>query len=148
MPVKPIPDGYHSVTPYLIVDGAERLIEFMKQAFGARERMRMPMPNGLVGHAELEIGDSLVMLSDPLENYAAGQASLHLYVEDVDAVFRRALEAGATSEMEPADQFYGDRLGNLRDAWGNRWSIATHVEDVPEDEMMRRMAAYQPSSST
>jgi len=141
MPVKPIPDGYSSVTPSLLVDGAGKLIEFMQQAFAAKERLRIPMPDGSVAHAELTIGDSVVMVSDATAEYPAGQGFMHLYVEDVDNIYRKALAAGASSITEPADQFYGDRSAVVRDAFGNRWSLATHIEDVSDDEMQRRMAA-------
>ena len=141
MPVKPIPDEYHNVTPSLIVNGAGKLIDFMTQAFGAQERMRFPMPDGSVGHAELTIGDSVVMLSDATQEFPAAQSFIHLYAENVDDVYRKALAAGATSLREPRDEFYGDRSAVVADQFGNRWSIATHIEDVSEDEMQRRMAA-------
>jgi PhnB protein len=141
MAVKPIPDGYHSVTPMFVVDGAGRLIDFLNQAFGAAERLRMPMPDGSVAHAELTLGDSVVMVADATPEWPAQGCSVHLYVEDVDATYNRALQAGATSTMEPEDRFYGDRAAAVRDPFGNSWSLATHIEDVPEDEMMRRMAA-------
>ncbi len=141
MAVKPIPDGYHSVTPYLTVNGAAKLIEFMKDVLGAEEAFRMESPAG-IGHAEMRIGDSMVMLAD-----AAGSATgkeypamLHVYVEDVDATYRRALAAGCKSTREPADQFYGDRSAGVEDAFGNQWWFATHIEDVPPDEMERRAA--------
>jgi PhnB protein len=140
MPVKPIPDGYRTVTPTLIVDGADQLIRFATEAFGANERLRMPMPDGKVAHAELELGDSVIMVADAMEGFPAHPGYIHLYVEDADAVYRRALQAGATTVQEPQNQFYGDRSGAVADSFGNRWSISTHVEDVPEDEMMRRMA--------
>ena len=141
-----VPDGYHSVTPYLAVDGAADAIEFYKKAFGATEVMRMPGPGGRVGHAELEIGDSLVMLSDPIpeattrtpKELGGTSASVFLYVEDVDAVVKRAVDAGATVTMEVADQFWGDRFGSVQDPFGHSWSIATHVEDVPPEEMAER----------
>jgi uncharacterized glyoxalase superfamily protein PhnB len=145
MAVKPIPDGYHSVTPMIVAEGAGKLIDFMKQAFGAEERLRMPMPDGSVAHAELTIGDSVVMVSDATPQWPAAGCSVHLYVEDVDAVYKRALEAGATSRMAPEDRFYGDRAAAVEDPSGNLWSLATHIEDVPEDEMMRRMATMMPS---
>lgn len=139
MAVKPIPDGYHTVTPYLVVDGADRLIDFLKQAFGAEEKFRMPTPDGKVAHAEVTIGDSVVMMGDA----AAGEAEptsamIHLYVEDADASYQRALDAGATSVRELMNQFYGDRSGGVKDFAGNVWWIATHVEDVPQDEFARR----------
>jgi PhnB protein len=145
MAVKPIPDGYHSVTPMIVAEGAGKLIDFMKQAFDAEERLRMPMPGGSVAHAELTIGDSVVMVSDATPQWPAVGCSVHLYVEDVDAVYKRALEAGATSRMAPEDRFYGDRAAAVEDPSGNLWSLATHIEDVAEDEMVRRMATMMPS---
>lgn len=156
MAPKPIPEGYHSVTPYLAVDDAAAAIEYYKRAFGATERMRMDAPNGKIAHAELEIGDSLVMLSDPFpqasttppKQLGGTSASVFLYVEDVDAVVKRAVDAGATVTMEVADQFWGDRFGSVTDPFGHSWSIATHVEDVPPEEMAERsraaMAAMSP----
>jgi PhnB protein len=141
MPVKPTPDGYHSVTPYLVVPGAAGLIDFLKQVFGAREIMRLATPEDRIGHAELRIGDSLIMLADAQGDHQPTKTMLHVYVADADATYRRALSAGATSEREPADQFYGDRVAGVRDQWGNRWSIATHIEDVPPDELQRRAEA-------
>jgi PhnB protein len=149
MAVRAIPEGYHSVTPYLIVDGAEEAIRFYERAFGAIEVMRLPM-GGKIGHAEIRIGDSMVMLSDEWPDYgklgpkARGGAtsSLMIYSEDVDAAFDRAIAAGATVERPPEDQFWGDRMGSLVDPFGHSWSIATHVEDVPGDEMQRRMEAF------
>ena len=143
MAVQKKPEGYHSVTPYLLVDGADRLMEFMKQAFGATERGRMG--DERVMHAEMQIGDSIIMLSDTMEGYEPTQVMLHLYVDDADAVYKRAVAAGGTPLQEPQDQFYGDRSGAVSDAFGNRWWIATHVEDVPEEEMQRRMTA-QPTA--
>ena len=153
MAVKPIPDGYHSVTPYLIIKGASRAIEFYKKAFGATELMRFPGPNDTVAHAEIRIGDSPVMLADEgLSNYRSPEAlggspvSLMVYVEDVDRVFDRAVSNGAKVERPVADQFYGDRLGTLVDPFGHTWSISTHVEDVSMEEMQRRMAAMPKSA--
>lgn len=138
--VKPVPEGYHTVTPYLVADGAAKLLDFVKQAFGAEERFRMDTPEGGIGHAEVRIGDSVVMMADVPSDGRAMPGLLHVYVDDCDATYRRALEAGATSAREPADQFYGDRTAVVEDAFGNQWSIATHVEDVPPDEMERRAA--------
>jgi len=144
MAVKPIPEGYHSVTPYLVVKNAAGLIDFMKQALGAEETFRMPGPGGAIRHAEMRIGDSLVMLAD-----AAGAenppmpAMIHLYVPDADGLYKRALQLGATSLREPADQFYGDRSAGVKDAFGNHWWLATHVEDVSPEEMERRQQAMQ-----
>ena len=144
MPVKPIPDGYHSITPYLVVHGAAGIIEFAKQAFDAQEILRMPGPNGTVGHAEFRVGDSVVMIADAGSEHAQRPANLMLYVPDVDAVYERALKAGGISEREPSNQFYGDRSAGVSDPAGNRWWIATHVEDVSAEEMQRRMAQTKP----
>jgi PhnB protein len=144
--VKPIPEGYHSVTPYLIVKGAAQAIAFYEQAFAAEELYRMPMPDGRIGHAELRIGDSRIMLADEHPDVGAlspgsvggTPVTIHLYVEDVDATFARATAAGARVTRPVADQFYGDRLGVLTDPFGHVWSVATHREDVPEEELRRR----------
>jgi PhnB protein len=146
---KPIPDGYPRVTPYLIVDGAGAAIDFYTSVLGAAERMRMPAPEDKVGHAELEIGDSIIMLADesPEMDARAPKAvggtpvSLHVYVEDVDSVFERAIEAGAKELRPVEDRFYGDRSGGFEDPFGHRWHVSTHVEDVPPDEMEKRVAA-------
>jgi PhnB protein len=138
MTVKPIPDGYHSVTPYLIVQGADKLLDFLTRAFGAEETVRMPRPDGSIAHAEVRIGDSVVMLADAGEQWSPMPAGIHLYLEDCDATYLRALEAGATSVQEPADQFYGDRSAGVRDSLGNHWWIATHVEDLSEEEIAKR----------
>lgn len=150
MGVQAKPDGYHSVTPYLAVDDAAAAIEWYGRAFGAEEVMRLPMPGGKLGHAEIRIGDSHVMLSDEWpdigvmgpKSRGGATASLMIYLDDVDAAFARAIEAGATEFHPVSDQFYGDRTGTLIDPFGCRWTLATHVEDVPEDEMQRRMAAF------
>ena len=147
--VKPIPDGYGSVTPYLIVNGAARAIEFYKQAFGATETFRMEGPGGRVGHAEIKIGDSHVMLADEHPEMGArgpqtiggSPISLVLYVEDVDATVSQAVEAGAKLTRPVKNQFYGDRTGGLEDPFGHAWYVATHVEDVSEEEMHKRAAA-------
>jgi PhnB protein len=141
MAVQAIPEGYQNVTPVLIVEGAAKLIDFITTVFGGQERPRMSMPDGSVAHAEITVGDSMIMVSDATEQFPATTASLHVYVGNVDDVFKRAVAAGATVEGEPEDHFYGDRSGAVRDAFGNRWSISTHVEDVAEDEMERRMTA-------
>jgi PhnB protein len=149
MAVKPIPEGYNTVTPYLAVDDAAEAIEYYKKAFGAKERVRMDAPGGKIGHAELEIGDSLVMLSDPFpqattrspKELGGTTASVFMYCEDVDAVVKQAVDAGATITMEVADQFWGDRFGTVQDPFGHLWSIATHVEDVPPEEMAERAKA-------
>lgn len=149
MTVQARPEGYHSVTPYLLVDDAAQAIEFYAQAFGANELFRLPMGDK-VGHAEIMIGDSHVMLSDewPEMNLrgpkarGGATASLMVYVDDVDAMFARAIEAGGTVEKAPENQFWGDRMGTLVDPYGHRWMLATHVEDVSPEEMERRMAAF------
>ncbi len=151
MAVRPIPEGYHTATPYLVVDDASAAIEFYKRAFGATERgERMPMPDGTIAHAEIQIGDSALMLSDPFpqgtvqapKTVGGTTSSILVYVEDVDAAFRRAIEAGATEKRAVEDQFWGDRMGTLTDPFGHMWSLATHVEEVPPEEMQRRMAQF------
>lgn len=155
MAVSPIPDGYPRVTPYLHVDGASAAIDFYTEVLGATERMRMPGDTPeQIGHAELQFGDSVVMLADEFPHLGVlGPTSvggtpvtIHLYVDDVDATFARAVEAGATALQEPEDQFYGDRSGQFEDPWGHRWNIASHVEDVDPDEMQRRMAELAPDA--
>ena len=142
MAVNPVPRGYHSVQPYLIVRGAKDLLQFVKTAFDAKETENMSAPDGTVMHAEVKIGDSIVMLSDAQGPWQPTQAALYVYVPDVDATYRKALAAGGISAMEPADQFYGDRHGGVKDRWNNFWWIATRVENVPEDEMRRRAEQY------
>jgi len=147
--VKPIPDGYHVITPYLIIKGAAAAIEYYKKSFGATELMRMAQPDGRVGHAELKIGDSVIMLSDEFPELLAlspatlGNTSvgLLLYVENADAIFDKAISLGGKVQKPMADQFYGDRNGTLEDPFGHKWTIATHKEDVTPEEMDRRMAA-------
>src|ERR1035441_7648487 len=121
VPVKPIPEGYHTVTPYLVVQGVGRLIDFMKAAFDAQEIFRMPMPDGSIGHAEMRIGNSMIMLGEARDQFKAMPTTLNLYLEDVDAAYARALAAGATAVSEPKNQFYGDRSGGVRDMCGNHW---------------------------
>ena len=135
--IKAIPDGYHTVTPFLNVDGARDAIAFYKQAFGAEERAIMPTPDGKVMHSEIKIGDSIVMVSDAIM-LPATHSALHLYVQDVDAIWAKAVAAGCQVIVPLADQFWGDRYGILSDRWGNRWSLASHKEDVSMDEMGRR----------
>ncbi len=139
--VRPIPEGYHTVTPYLVVPGVAKVIDFVKRAFEATEIGRFEHPNGGVMHAEVKIGDSIVMMGEPHGDIEARPAVLHLYVEDVDTSYRRALEAGARSLREPADQFYGDRSAGVQDPAGNQWWLATHGEDVSVEEMRRRSDA-------
>jgi PhnB protein len=155
MPVKPIPDGYSSLTPYLIVNGAARAIDFYKTAFAATERMRLGAPGGKVGHAELSIGNSVVMLADEHPEMGALAPSsvggtpigLHLYVDDVDAVVARAIAAGAKPVHPVENKFYGDRLGTIEDPFGHKWYVSTHIEDVPPDEIARRAAALHGGAS-
>ena len=147
--VNPIPEGYPQVMPYLTVDGASAAIDFYTTVFGAKERLRMPAPEGKVGHAELEIGDSVVMLADAVPDMgnqtpaALGgtPVTVMVYVADVDAVFDRALKAGATAERKVENQFYGDRAGQFLDPFGHKWFVATHVEDVTPEEVAERAAA-------
>lgn len=148
--VQPIPDGYPRVSPYLIVDGASAAIEFYTSILGAAQRGDvMTAPDGTVGHAELALGDSVIMLADENPDWGAAgprtvggtPVTLHVYVQDVDDVFAKALAAGATEVQAVTDQFYGDRSGQFDDPWGHRWNVATHVEDVPMEEMAERAAA-------
>lgn len=141
MAVKPIPDGYHTVTPYLIVSDVAGLIDFLQQVFDAREPNSFQDPDGRIAHAEIRIGDSVVMMGQASGDFAPMPAMLHLYLEDVDAVYQRALSAGATSLREPTDEFYGDRSAGVQDAFGNQWWLATHVEDVPAEELQKRAEA-------
>lgn len=148
MAVKPIPDGYHTVTPYLCVQGAATLIEFLKQAFEATETFRMADPDGSIMHAEVKVGDSILMVGEARGEHQPMPTCIYLYVNDTDTVYKRALQAGATAQMEPANQFYGDRHGGVKDPVGNLWWIATHVEDVPPDELKRRAEAFMKQSSS
>jgi PhnB protein len=153
--VQPIPEGYRSVTPYLIVKGAVRAIEFYKRALGAKELMRLDGPGGRIGHAEIKIGDSVIMLADesPQSGAYAPQSperqavSLLIYVRDVDATFQRAIEAGARQVEAVQDKFYGDRMGGFTDPFGHTWYVATHIEDVPLDELKRRAQAATEKAS-
>jgi len=155
MSVKPIPEGYHSVTPYLIIRGAADAIEFYKKAFGAVELFRFPAPGGKIGHAEIKVGDSPIMLADeyPDMGYKGPQSiggspvSLMIYLEDVDSVFNRAVDAGATVKEAVQDKFYGDRTGTVIDPFGHIWHISTHKEDVSMDEMERRAKAASAGAS-
>lgn len=143
MAVKPIPDGYHSIQPYLIFENASAAIEFYKKAFGATERLCMKQPDGRVGHAEIQIGDSVLMMADEHpEIYAFGPAhykgspvSLMIYTENCDAMYHQAIAAGAKSDREPADQFYGDRMAGVKDPFGYQWYIATHIKDVSKEDL-------------
>jgi PhnB protein len=154
--VKPIPEGYHTVTPYLIVKNADRALDFYKRAFGATELLRFPDPSGKIGHAEIKIGDSVIMLADefPDRGFKSPQtlggttSSVMLYLEDVDAVFKRAIAAGGKEVRPVEDQFYGDRSGFLEDPFGHQWAISTHKEDVSPEEMQQRMQAMQKQTSS
>ncbi|HEX8669633.1 MAG TPA: VOC family protein [Allosphingosinicella sp.] len=154
MSVNPIPEGYHTVTPYLVVDGAESAIGWYGRVFGAEETMRLPMGDR-IGHAELRVGNSMVMLADEFPDMGilgptsrgGPTSSLLLYVEDADGVFARAVSEGATAERPPEDQFWGDRMGTLIDPFGHRWSIATHKEDLSADETTRRMEEWSARQS-
>jgi PhnB protein len=145
--VKPIPEGYRSVTPYLTLDDAAKALDFYKRAFGAQQTVRMDAPGGKIAHAEMKIGDSMIMLGDEMPNSGSRSpkslggttAGVMLYVEDVDKVFNQAVSAGAEAEMPPTDMFWGDRYGKLKDPFGHSWSVATHKEDVAPAEMQKRM---------
>ena len=139
----PIPEGFHTVTPYLVVPDAAQVMVFMKRAFGATERYKMQGPDGSVMHAEMQVGDSIVMLGQAQDENRRMRSMLYLYVPDVDAAYKQAIAAGAISVREPADQIYGDRSGAVNDPGGNEWWIATHTEDVSHEEMERRMAAQR-----
>jgi PhnB protein len=156
MPVQPIPEGYSTLIAYLAVDDAAAAIEFYQRAFGAKERVRMDAPHGKIGHAEVEIGDSLIMFADPFpqsstkspKELGGTTASFLMYVEDVDAAVKKAVDAGGTILMEPEDQFWGDRLGSVTDPFGHVWQIATHVEDLEPDEIERRSREFMASMSS
>lgn len=147
--VKPIPEGYHTVTPYLTVNDAAGAIDFYRRAFGAQETVRMAGPPGKIGHAELKIGDSMIMLADEMpgsgcrapQSLGGSCVNIFLYVDDVDSVFKQAVNAGAKADMPPADMFWGDRFGRLTDPFGHSWSLATHKEDVAPEEMRQRAQA-------
>ena len=149
--VKPIPEGYHSVQPYLHVRGAAQAIDFYKEAFSATEMMRFPQPDGRIGHAELRFGDSVIMLADEAPergihspaHWGGSAVSLMMYVEDCDAVYRRAIAAGAKSLREPADQFYGDRGAGVEDPFGFQWWISTHMKDMSHEELQEASAEKQ-----
>ncbi|MBI3287348.1 MAG: VOC family protein [Chloroflexi bacterium] len=142
MAVKPIPDGYRIVTPYLIVDGVAELLDFLAKAFDAKEHLRLHRPDGSVMHAEVRIDDSVVMLGEPMGEFGPMPASIYLYVNDCDAVYRRALQAGGKSVMEPADQFT-DRYGGVKDPSGNIWWVATHIQDLTPEELARRVESLK-----
>lgn len=156
MSVQPVPEGYHTLTAYLAVDDAAAAIEFYERALGAKERVRMAGPGDSVMHAELAIGDSLLMLSDPFpqastkppKELGGTTASLFVYVESVDELYKQAVDAGATSTMEPDDMFWGDRFASVQDPFGHSWTIATHIEDVPPEEMQKRSEAFMAQMAT
>ena len=141
------PAGYHTLTPYLVVKDGARALDFYKKAFGATVIVRMDGPGGKIGHAELKLGDSIFMLSDEMmgnrspESFGGSPVGIFMYVDDVDAAFKQAVDAGASTEMPPADMFWGDRYGRLTDPFGHKWSLATHIEDVAPEEMKKRMEA-------
>src|SRR5438309_1028245 len=153
--VNPIPSGYHSVTPYLVVNDASRAIEYYKQAFKAKETVRMAGPGGKIGHAELKIGDSMIMLSDEMpgsgnrspQSLGGSPVSIFLYVENVDSTFNEAVKAGAKADKPPQDMFWGDRFGALTDPFGHIWALATHIEDVTPEEMKKRSEAFMAQMS-
>jgi PhnB protein len=153
MAVQPVPEGYNTVTPYLAVEDAAAAIDFYTRALGAKERVRMAGPGDSVMHAELEIGDSLIMLSDPFpqastkppKELGGTSVSIFVYVDDIDALYKQAIDAGATSLMEPDDMFWGDRFGSVQDPFGHSWTIATHVEDVSPAEMQKRSEEFMAS---
>jgi PhnB protein len=148
--VKPIPDNYPRVTAYLAIDGASDAIEFYKKIFGAQERFRMPQPDGTIGHAEIQLGDSVIMMSDAFpemgvvdpKKLGGTPITLSVYVEDVDTTFANAIKAGAKQVQPVEDKFYGDRAGQFEDPWGHRWNVMTHVEDVSPEEMEKRAATF------
>jgi PhnB protein len=148
MSTNPIPEGYHTVTPYLIIDGAAAAIDFYKKALGARELFRVPMADGKIGHAEIMVGDTPIMVADEFpemnyrspKHYGGTPVSLALYVDDVDGLFDRAVSAGASVRQPVQDKFYGDRSGTIEDPFGHVWTIATHKEDVSPEELQRRLA--------
>lgn len=152
MAVRAIPEGYHSVTPYMIIKGAAGALEYYKKAFNATELMRIDGPNGTIGHAEIRIGDSILMMADEfpqmgcLSPLTAGSVSVSLmiYVPNVDEIFAQAIKAGGTEKRAIQNQFYGDRSGTLVDPFGHMWTVSTHIEDVPPDELARRAAASAP----
>jgi PhnB protein len=147
MPANAIPQGFHTVTPYLVTPKLPQLMDFLKRAFGATERYSMPGPNGAIAHAEMQVGDSILMMGQPQGESQATHSMLYLYVPDIDATYKKAIAAGGVSVREPSDQMYGDRNGAVKDPAGNEWWIATHKEDVSPQEMERRMAQHHPVES-
>ena len=143
--VKTVPEGYHSVNSFLIVEGAEKLIQFLKQTFDGKVEESVKGPDGRIAHAELTIGDSIIMMADATPKYASTSVHLYVYLEDVDLTFKRAIDLGGAPVQEPADQFYGDRTAGIKDPTGNYWWIAQRVEDVSPEELGRRMKARSQS---
>lgn len=141
MAVKYIPDGYHTVTPYLVTRNAAKLVDYLIRAFGATVKSQHSTPEGVVMHAEIQIGDSMIMLGEASEKWTGSTAMLYLYIPDVDSVYNQAIAAGGKSLREPTNEFYGDRGAGIEDEFGNQWWIATHIEDVSHEEMMRRQQA-------
>ena len=144
MAVNHKPEGYNTITPYLIVENAGEVVDFVTSVLGGKERMRLPGPNGGIGHTEVEVGDSVIMMADSAEseNNVTMTAMIHVYLEDADAAYKGALAAGLTSEREPSTQFYGDRVAAVKDRFGNVWYFATHVEDVSPEEMGKRAQEF------
>ncbi len=141
-PVKPIPEGFRTLTPFLVVKGAEQIIDFLKNAFDAREHSIHRLPDGSIMHAEIQIGDSMLMMSEASDKFPAMPGLLHIYTEDTDGWYKKAIDAGGISLREPTDEFYGDRSCGIKDAAGNQWWIATHVEDVSPEEMKKRQDSF------
>ena len=141
--VKPIPEGFHTVTPFLIVNDTVKLLDFIKRAFNGETTYMMKHPDGKVMHASARIGDSIIMASDSMDRFPAMPCMLYLYMDDVDAVYKQAIKAGGQSLREPTNEFYGDRSAGIKDAWDNQWWIATHIEDVDEEEMKRRAEKFR-----
>jgi PhnB protein len=141
--VKAVPEGMHTVTPFLVVDGANELIRFIEQSFDGKTTAIMKTQDGKVMHASIQVGDSQIMVSDATEKYPAGNCRLYLYVDNVDDTYKKAINANGTSLREPVDEFYGDRSSGVKDNWGNEWWIATHVEDVDDEEMEKRARQFR-----
>lgn len=141
--VKPIPEGYHTITPFLIADNAGELIKFIERAFEGKVKFTMKSDEGVIVHSEMFVGNSIIMISDSTEEFKPVKSLFHLYVENADSVFKKAIEAGAESIREPENQFYGDRSGGVKDKWGNQWWISTHIEDVSDEEMKRREEEFR-----
>jgi PhnB protein len=143
MGIKSVPDGYHTVTPSILVNGAAEVISFVEKVFDAKVLTKIEMPDGTIGHSEVKIGDSTVFIADPMSGAPPVPGWLYIYVDDVDSVYRKAIQAGASPVEEPSDKFYGDRNAAVKDEAGNHWGIATHVEDVAPEEMERRSEAFK-----